>query len=545
MSKKIKIGLLIDNFDIPAWILSIIKSINKSKKMELVLVVKNNSQNYNPFSVFAYLIDKILYLIYNKFDNLCFKVNPTPFKLFNISDLIDCDVINVTPKKTKYTDKIIEKDISKIQSYKLDVIIRFGFKILIGEILKSSKYGVWSFHHGDSKYYRGKPASMWEVLENTPVTGTVLQILSEDLDGGLVISKSYSLTSDISVNRNRFSQYWKSKNLIIHSLKNLSIYGDSFINDIKNKNALPLFYFKELYRPPGNFRLLHLISLLFFKKLLSSLKNFYQKDQWFLAYKLSKEKGFSFSFYNYKKVYPPNDRFWADPFPVFHNQKYYIFLEEYLYKKKKGVISLMQIEENGAYSKPVKIIEEDFHLSYPKIISLDEQYYMIPESAEKRQINLYLCVEFPLKWKFQITLIDNVDAVDSTVLFYNNKFWMFTSLKDDIYDSYNDNLHLFFSDNLISNNWTPHPKNPIVKGFDKSRSAGNLFFYDSKMYRPSQNCIPKYGSGIKINEVLILNEKEYKEIEVQSLSPDWSNKIKGLHTINQANKLTIIDNLIK
>ena len=33
----------------------------------------------------------------------------------------------------------------------------------------------------------------------------------------------------------------------------------------------------------------------------------------------------------------------------------------------------MQIEENGAYSKPVKIIEEDFHLSYPKIISLDEK----------------------------------------------------------------------------------------------------------------------------------------------------------------------------
>ena len=114
--------------------------------------------------------------------------------LITMSDLIDCDVINVTPKKTKYTDKIIEKDISKIQSYNLDVIIRFGFKILIGEILKSSKYGVWSFHHGDSKYYRGKPAGMWEVLENTPVTGTVLQILSEDLDGGLVISKSYSLT---------------------------------------------------------------------------------------------------------------------------------------------------------------------------------------------------------------------------------------------------------------------------------------------------------------------------------------------------------------
>ena len=94
------------------------------------------------------------------------------------------------PRQTKYRDYFRDKDIDKISTYNIDVFIRFGFRILSGRVLKSAKYGIWSFHHGDNEYKRGGPAGFWEFYERQEKTGAVLQILSEDLDNGLIIGKN-------------------------------------------------------------------------------------------------------------------------------------------------------------------------------------------------------------------------------------------------------------------------------------------------------------------------------------------------------------------
>ena len=44
--------------------------------------------------------------------------------------------------------------------------------------------GVWSYHHGDNRVNRGGPAGFWEVFEQWDVTGSILQVLSEELDAG-------------------------------------------------------------------------------------------------------------------------------------------------------------------------------------------------------------------------------------------------------------------------------------------------------------------------------------------------------------------------
>ena len=93
----------------------------------------------------------------------------------------------------------IEEDILKIKHYNLDVLIRFGFKILRGDILKAAKYGIWSYHHGDNDLNRGGPAGFWEVIEHWDITGSTLQILSEDLDGGKILYKSFSMTDRRSI----------------------------------------------------------------------------------------------------------------------------------------------------------------------------------------------------------------------------------------------------------------------------------------------------------------------------------------------------------
>ena len=70
----------------------------------------------------------------------------------------------------KYSQYFTDGDVAAIRAHNLDFIIRFGFNIIRGEILRTAKYGVWSYHHDDLNKYRGSPACFWELYFGDPVT---------------------------------------------------------------------------------------------------------------------------------------------------------------------------------------------------------------------------------------------------------------------------------------------------------------------------------------------------------------------------------------
>jgi hypothetical protein len=69
-----------------------------------------------------------------------------------------------------------------------DVVVRFGFGILQGGVLDAPRHGVLSFHHGDIRAYRGRPAGFWEFLQEECVAGVTLQRLTPELDGGAIVA---------------------------------------------------------------------------------------------------------------------------------------------------------------------------------------------------------------------------------------------------------------------------------------------------------------------------------------------------------------------
>ena len=140
-----------------------------------------------------------------------------------------------------------------------------------------------------------------------------------------------------------------------------------------------------------------------------------------------------------------------------------------------------------------------------------------------------------------MTLMKDVKAVDTTIYFYKNKYWLFTNIIENEGASTWDELFLFYSDNLETTNWQPHPMNPIVSDVRRARPAGNIFLHNGKIIRPSQDCSKRYGYGIRLNEIKILNEDEYVENEIDFIGPGWETKVKAVHTINFKNNLTVID----
>lgn len=73
-------------------------------------------------------------------------------------------------------------------SAETDVLIRDAFGLLKGDVLTATEYGVWSFHGGDIRKYRGKPAGFWEFMNDEPEVGVTLQRINETLDGGEIVA---------------------------------------------------------------------------------------------------------------------------------------------------------------------------------------------------------------------------------------------------------------------------------------------------------------------------------------------------------------------
>ncbi len=77
-----------------------------------------------------------------------------------------------------------------LRSLQLDVLVNFTNHILRGAILSIPKYGVWSYHHGDPREFRGYPPVFWEIYHDAPTTGAILQKLEHRLDDGVVLRKT-------------------------------------------------------------------------------------------------------------------------------------------------------------------------------------------------------------------------------------------------------------------------------------------------------------------------------------------------------------------
>lgn len=266
-------------------------------------------------------------------------------------------------------------------------------------------------------------------------------------------------------------------------------------------------------------------------------------EQWILMFDFRED--LLGSLREYRKILPPKDRFWADPHVLFKNNEYYIYFEEYLYKSKKGRISLIVMDREGNYEGPIVALEKPYHLSYPFVFKFGADYYMIPETIGNDDIELYKCVDFPSKWEFKTRLMANVKAADATLFQQDDLWWLFVNLGTKEGRSTFDKLFLFYSDELFNDNWEPHPLNPIISDIKRARPAGKIFERDGKVYRPSQNCSIRYGYGFNINEITTLNKLEYEEKIVASIEPLWDRSIVATHTFNREKNLSVIDAVIR
>lgn len=530
----------------PAWVRAMLEELRSSPACQVVLVVLDDSPA-GPKRSFLERLSAyrrgFLYLLYSRLDGWRFRSKNDPFLESDIADLLEgVPRLRVTPRKTKHCDYFETADIERLRELDLDVALRLGFRILKGPVLDVARYGVWSYHHGDNRVNRGGPPGFWEVFERHPVTGAVLQILSEELDNGRVIYRHYSSTKPYSVVQNLHQFYWKTAAILPRKLRELhSLGADATLCQKTDRFEV---YGNRLYQQPTNGEMLRFLPRLIVRYTRQKAREFGTRDQWFIAYMLrprtSEQSNVpAATLYNFTALVPPPDRFWADPFPITWGGRYYVFFEEYLYSTGKGHIAVLAIDDDGTIGAPQIALDIPHHLSYPNVFEWEGQLYLLPECVESGCVRLYRCTSFPFGWEAANVLLEEAGA-DPTIANIGGKWWLFVTLAPPSTDCWDDELHLYWADSPLGP-WTPHPLNPIKSDVRSARPAGRLFESNGHWYRPAQDCSLRYGYGMSIQEILRIDEESYEERPTSQIRPNWRPGLLATHTVNAAAGLTVID----
>src|SRR5262249_53250159 len=155
--------------------------------------------------------------------------------------------IDVVIRKEGWSEYFPPEDIEAIRQYDLDFILRFAFGIIRGDILEAARFGVWSFHHDDEEVYRGSPPAFWEIVEDAPVTGAVLQRLTDRLDGGRILDKGWFPTARHSYRKNPDAVHLGGTDWPARQARQL-LAGASDADGVKSTSTAPI------YKKPTNGR---------------------------------------------------------------------------------------------------------------------------------------------------------------------------------------------------------------------------------------------------------------------------------------------------
>lgn len=431
--------------------------------------------------------------------------------------------------KSGFVYRFGPKDLEAVQALEFDVLIRCGNGILKGGILNAARNGVVSMHHGDNRVNRGGPAGFWEVLNGEPLTGFIVQRLTDELDGGEVLYRG-NISTALFYAWNHVALLERSNQYLMRTIERLCE-GECVPEP-------PHVYDGRLFRtPPLHVTLLYLAKTAFRLGKRSFRRIVGRHWHWGIAYQQADWR--RAVLHRGRPIPNPPGRFLADPFALEVDGVHYVLVEEYSYRARKGVISAYRIDDVAAQPLGV-VLEEDWHLSFPFVFRDGETLYMVPESSADRTIRLYRCTRVPDRWELAQVIMRDVAAADTIIFKKQHRWWMLTTIQGAGMAANDAELHAFFSDSVLGN-WTPHALNPVVMDAKKGRNGG-LLRHGNDIYRVAQGHVfNRYGATFSIQQITRLSPTEYDERCVQRIQPQFFKGIAGTHHFHEASGLVVYD----
>lgn len=205
--------------------------------------------------------------------------------------------------------------------------------------------------------------------------------------------------------------------------------------------------------------------------------------------------------------------FQADPFIIEKADKLYVFYEAFSFRNSKGTLRCRILDRELTEIDDVKLEGFDdlkCHLSFPFLIHINDQLFMIPESSERKEVILFQSVEFPVRWKKIKVLISDTEVTDNVFLTINETCYLLSTTMD--------NEIIIHSAENIYGQWQRIAPSLKVSNHHH-RGAGAPYLVDNKMYFLTQECTPEtYGKSIYIKELVTLSNTVFDESLIEKIN---------------------------
>ena len=143
--RQLRIGFLINDTQVAAWFYRAVEPVIQAGDAEVVLLIRNAAEPPVQSSWKRLLENRgrLVYYAFKQLDRRLFRPSPDALALKDLKILLPgVPVLDVHPIQKRYSDTLTEADLEAIRAYDLDVLVRGGFRILKGGILKAAKYGI-------------------------------------------------------------------------------------------------------------------------------------------------------------------------------------------------------------------------------------------------------------------------------------------------------------------------------------------------------------------------------------------------------------------
>ncbi len=526
----LRVGILCNGLHFQRWQAEAIRHIMlvPGVRIELLVIdVRERDPDYVPPEA------PIGQFLYRQYRQRFFK--PGAMRIEDLSEeLHHIPAIECMPERKGHRESFDRETIDRIREKKIDVLFRAGFNILSGEILDVATYGVWSFHHGDETQFRGGPPGFWEIMKGSPITGAILQRLTEKLDGGLVLKKGWFQTIDHSL-------AGTVDTVLMHS----AIWPAQVMREILSgrpeaASGKASSEIGRLYTYPGNIAFLRSLLKLLRNKIRFHQRELNEHEEWNIGvlYQpihvlLDHEASFNVRWL----PSPSPDNFRADPFGYFTaDGTLNVLYEKYDHRTGRGEISRVRPRKDSVLKRSRVMLATDRHLAYPYVIQRNGAVFMVPEQAASGRVDLYRINDENDGSEGVATLL-NEPLFDPTLFEFEGRWWMFGTKAPLT----NVSLHAYYSDRF-EGPYRPHALNPIKFDIRSARPAGTPFIHEGKLYRPAQDSSVTYGGRIAINEILRLTPDRFEERTVKFLEPLKGTAYdQGIHTIAAVGDITLVD----
>ena len=542
--RAFRIGILCNGPELAAWQAECVRHVQQLPFAKIVLLVVNTQPPAPAEPAWRKLRNKLasgllLWRMYERFilDRKAAATKAVPFDaaLENVPR-IDCTPIS----SGKWRQSFDPASLEAVEKHDLDVLLRFGFGILSGEILSLPRYGIWSFHHGDPQRFRGAPPGFWEIHNGDPVTGVILQRLTETLDGGVVLHAGWFKTNAASYPKSLDRILFGAAHFVARALVELRRDPDAMRRQTPIQNSGPI------YRYPRTGAVLKFLARSTQAWLADQFRSLFRHQQWTVGIirqpmeRLFAEiSGSSLKAQGVDWIAESKGRFLADPFAVAARSsagQTAIIAEEFDWTTGLGQISTIKWPAvSGEVPRPA--IRSRHHLSYPYTIEHAGETWCVPECSESAEVAVYRLASGDGDWLKHKVILEGFPAVDPTLFEHDGRWWMFCTSAER---GANEFLYAWHAEDLFGD-WRPHPANPLKVDIRGARPAGRPFRSNGELIRPAQDCARHYGDGITFNRILKLTPEEFVEEAAGKLLPEVEHYPAGLHTISSLNDLVIVD----